>query len=352
MIDSNGYVMSADKQVVRIENGLVVNIDKQFAPLHFVNGKDFTSWLEGRVIDSHRANSRLLKKVLRLANRDDANTALAVNAVTITDNYWFKSDDENLTWNEVKFNENVFDNLALKGDPDSFNQKPSRTPELTNIGSFEKCWRLLDGKWWMYKSGNNNQIFSELFIYHLGNALGFNMAKYEYDNGYVKTKDFTDGKVNFEPICSVMGDNEGYSDNFNYFMTLSKDIAVDYLKMLYLDSICYNMDRHTNNYGLLRDIETGEIISLAPNYDNNIALIANGYPSDVSREKDGILRFFFEFLDNNGKAKELFKSLEIPVITKEMIIDCMDKIPVKIDSEFIIEFILNGQKRIKEYILQ
>ena len=350
MIDSNGYVMSADRQVVRIENGLVVDVDKQFAPLHFINGKDFTSWLEGRAIDSHRANSRLLKKVLRLANRDDANTALAVNAVTITDNYWFKTDDESLTWNEVKFNENVFDTLALKGDPDSFNQKPSRTPELTNIGSFEKCWRLLDGKWWMYKSGNNNQIFSELFICNLGKTLGFNMADYEYDDGYVKTKDFTDGRVNFEPICSVMGDNEDYSDNFDYFMTLSKEIAVDYLKMLYLDSVCYNMDRHTNNYGLLRDVEPGKFISLAPKYDIIIALMANGYPSDVSREKDGILRFFFEFLDNNGKAKELFQSLEIPVITKEMIIDCMDNIPVKIDSEFIIDFILNGQRKLKEYI--
>lgn len=351
MIDSNGYVMFADRQVVRIENGFVIDVDKQFAPLHFINDKDFTSWLEGRAIDSHRVNSRLLKKVLRLANRDDANTVLAVNAVTITDNYWFKSDDENLTWNEVKFNENVFDNLALKGDPDSFNQKPSRTPELTNIGSFEKCWRLIDGKWWMYKSGNDNQIFSELFIYHLGNALGFNMAQYEYDNGYVKTKDFTDGNVNFEPICSVMGDNEDYSDNFDYFMTLSKDIAVDYLKMLYLDSVCYNMDRHTNNYGLLRDVETGAILSLAPNYDNNIALIANGYPKDVSREKDGILRFFFEFLENNSEAKELFKSIDIPVITKEMIAECIDKIPVKVDSEFIIDFILNGQRRIVEKVL-
>lgn len=350
MIDSTGYIMSADRQVVKIENGLVVDVDKQFAPLHFVNGKDFTSWLEGRAIDSHRANSRLLKKVLRLANRDDANTALAVNAVTITDNYWFKSDDEDLTWDEVKFNENVFDKLALKGDPDSFSKAPSRTPELTNIGSFEKCWRLINGKWWMYKSGNDNQIFSELFICNLGKTLGFNMAHYEYDDGYVKTKDFTDGKVNFESICSVMGDNEDYSDNFDYFMNLSKDIAVDYLKMLYLDSVCYNMDRHTNNYGLLRSIKTGEILSLAPNYDNNIALIANGYPSDVSREKDGLLRFFFDFLDNNIPAKKLFKTLEIPVITKEIIIDCIDRIPVKVDNEFIIKFILNGQKRIKNRV--
>ncbi len=57
LVDSNGYVMSADKQVVRIENGLVVNIDKQFAPLHFVNGKRFYLLAEGRAIDSHRANS-------------------------------------------------------------------------------------------------------------------------------------------------------------------------------------------------------------------------------------------------------------------------------------------------------
>lgn len=315
-----------------------------------MNGKDFTSWLEGRAIDSHRANSCLLKKVLCLANRDDAHTSLAVNAVTITDNYWFKSDDENLTWNEVKFNENVFDKLALKGDPDSFNKTPSRTPELTNIGSFEKCWRLIDDKWWMYKSCNNNQIFFELFIFNLGKALGFNMAYYEYDDGYVKTKNFTDGKVNFEPICSVMGDNEDYSDNFDYFMTLSKDIVVDYLKMLYLDSVCYNMDRHTNDYGLLRRIETGEILSLAPNYDNNIALIANGYPSDVSMEKDGLIKFFFEFLEKNNIAKELFKILDIPVITKEMIMDCIHKIPVDVNEKFVVDFVLNGQERINKFI--
>lgn len=62
MVYSNGYIMSGDKEVVRIENGEVISVDKKFAPLHFVNNKDFTSWLESRAIDSHRVNSRLLKK--------------------------------------------------------------------------------------------------------------------------------------------------------------------------------------------------------------------------------------------------------------------------------------------------
>ena len=62
------------------------------------------------------------------------------------------------------------------------------------------------------------------------------------------------------------------------------------------------MDRHTENFGLLRDVETGNIISLALNYDNNIALISKGYPSDVTRENDGLIRFFRDFI-LNGQEK-------------------------------------------------
>ena len=56
-----------------------------------------------------------------------------------------------------------------------------------------------------------------------------------------------------------------------------------------MDTIIFNMDRHTQNFGFLRDIDTGEIISLAPNFDNNVALISRGYPKDVSREKMDLL---------------------------------------------------------------
>ncbi|MDU7143495.1 MAG: hypothetical protein E6319_11265, partial [Anaerococcus vaginalis] len=35
-----------------------------------------------------------------------------------------------------------------------------------------------------------------------------------------------------------------------------------------------NPDRHTNNYGLLKNSNTGEYIGLAPIFDNNLALFA------------------------------------------------------------------------------
>ena len=126
-----------------------------------------------------------------------------------------------------------------------------------------------------------HQKFSEYFIYQLGLKLGFNMARYELCDIGVKTYDFTENnKYNFEPIKSLMGDNEVYNDVFNVLVNINKEIAKDYLKIIYLDTLCFNMDRHNFNYGLLRDPDLGEIIMLAPNFDNNIALILNDkYPN-------------------------------------------------------------------------
>ena len=112
------------------------------------------------------------------------------------------------------------------------------------------------------------------------------------------------------------------------------------------------MDRHTENFGFLRDIDTGEIISLAPNYDNNIALIAKGYPTDKTRKNDGLIRFLREFIQSCDIAHEMYRELDLPEITEEIISECLDEIPIEVDREFIIDFILNGQNEIKEIINQ
>ena len=168
----NLLILSGDNIVAKWTDNKLDIIDNKLLPLYLSNTGNVKKWLETRAIDSHRANSRLLKKALRLTEKDDIGTALAVNAVTITDNYWVKPIDSNLTYKDVRFDNDYFSRLALTGSYDSFNKaansKKSRTPELTNTGSFEKCWKLIDGEWWMYKSAGHEELFSELFIYHLG----------------------------------------------------------------------------------------------------------------------------------------------------------------------------------------
>ncbi len=351
MYNISGTLMSKDYPIAIIENSVIIEWDDDLLPLYLERNKNIEEWLASRAIDAHRSHSRLLKRALRLRTTDDIQTALAVNAATITDTYWFKPEGSTAVYDDIRFKENYFDQLALRGDPDAFLQEPSRTPELTNIGSFEKCWKLIDGKWWMYKSGNENEIFSELFICKLGEKLGLNMAHYEMDGAYIRSMDFTDGaKVNFEPISSLVGDDDNYQHCFEEINSISEDLAEQYLTLIWMDSICYNMDRHTQNFGLLRDIETGEILSLAPNYDNNIALIAKGYQSDVERKHDGIIRFLRELIQSCKDAHEMYLQMDLPEITDEIIDECLNEIPIEVDRDFIKDFILNGQDIIQDAI--
>ena len=351
MQNITGTLMSEDRPIAKVQNGKITDAVEELLPLYLKRTKNFEEWVSSRAIDAHRTNSRLLKKVLRLRTTDDVQTALAVNAATVTDRYWFKPDGSSAVYEDIRFKENYFDQLALRGDPDSFSRKPSRTPELTNTGSFEKCWKLINGKWWMYKNGNSEECFSELFICKLGEKLGLDMAHYELDGQYIRSKDFTDGaSVNFEPLRALVDDDDDYENCFNVLKKLSPDIAKQYLLLIWMDSICYNMDRHTENFGLLRDVHTGEILSLAPNYDNNIALIAKGYPTDVSRKSDGLIRFFSEFLMSSDDALEMYRQMDLPEITDKIIDECFDEIPIEVDREYIRSFILNGQARINDII--
>ena len=351
MLNITGEILSEDTVIAKVKNGEITEYNEQLLPLYLKRTKNVEGWLSSRAIDTHRINSRLLKKALRLRTADDAQTALAVNAATVTDHYWFRPEGSTACYEDIRFKENYFDSLALRGDPNGFSHTPSRPPELTNTGSYDKCWRLIDGGWWMYKSGTPNEYFSELFICKLGEKLGLDMAHYEMDDGYIRTRNFTDGTgLNFEPISSLMGENEDYSDCFETISAISPKLAEQYLKIVWMDTVCYNMDRHTENFGFLREIKSGEIVSMAPNYDNNIALISRGYPDDVSRKSDGLMRFFREFLAENETAGQMYRDMELPVITKELIGDCLDEIPVEADREYIQSFILNGQTAVRDII--
>lgn len=157
-------ILNRDEAAAEYKNGSLRIINENMLPLYLKNTGNVERWLQTRTIDCHRANARLLKKALRLNKKDDAEITLAVNAVTITDNYWAKPIDSRLSYADVRFNNDCFAKLALTGSYDSFNKaansRHTKTPELTNTGSFEKCWRLLDGEWWMYKVANHEELFS------------------------------------------------------------------------------------------------------------------------------------------------------------------------------------------------
>ena len=339
-------IMSRDTVVAVWRNGELTVKNEKLLPLFLKRVHDADMWLSSRAIDSHRANSRLLKKALRMKEKDDVSTVIHVNAAAVTDNYWVRDIGSHLTHKDVMFTDDYFSNLALKGTYDSFNRAASsgrsKTPELTNTGSFEKCWKLRDGKWWLYKSANHNEMFSELFIYELGVALGMNMALYERGAGFVRSLDFTDGaKVNFEPASAFMGDDEDYISVAEKLRDICPGAVPDYVRLIFMDTITANPDRHTNNFGLLRDAETGELLGLAPNYDNNMALISRGYPAKP-KSNDLLITLFNEFLCEFPEYKKY-----VPEVSGDVVLNVIKKLSMKVRAKEIAEFVLTRYNMIK-----
>ena len=172
------------------------------------------------------------------------------------------------------------------------------------------------------------------------------MAEYYAENGTVKSPDFTDGaSVNYEPAHGIVGDDEDYMLNLAAFRELSPILAKQYLEIIYLDTICFNMDRHTRNYGILRDVETGAILGMAPNFDNNIALFSRGIPKGIARENDRLIFLYCDLLRTDKQAFEQAKTLPVP--TADMIKLCTQGITLPVDIEILTAFIMNGSKHIQ-----
>ena len=341
----NYEIFSGEILVAVWNDNVLTVVNADLIPMYLKYNQDADRWLASRAIDHRRPNSRLLKKALRLVEKDDISSVIHVNGAKITDNYWIREVGSNLTYSDVKFSDDYFSNLALKGNYDSFNRaansKRSKTPELTNVGSFEKCWKLRDGKWWMYKKASHDEMFSELFVYELGCALGMNMAVYQRGDACIKSLDFTEAaRVNFEPASTFMGDNEDYFDVVKALEKICPKAIPDYIRMIFMDTICANPDRHTNNFGLLRDIKTGDLIGFAPNYDNNMALISRGYPSK-SGSKDMLISLFNELIEEYP----IYRSC-IPEVTEEMVRVAIAKVNMKVRTQVVVDLVVGRYKQI------
>ncbi len=307
-IATTGHVMAGDTPVARFDGRRVAPILEDRVPLCFRHGGDLVDWLEHRAIDRHRTNGRVLKRILQIGDTSDLNTALRVHGATVTDDYWVQMDGEDVSWDRIAFSQDCFADVALRCNVDDFTRPFSRqqlnapTPELTNIGSFEKCWRLVDGAWTMLKAGTPEERFSEIFIYRLCDNMGLPAAQYYDMDGYVATPDFTGQELNFEPMHYLVQDDEDYDYNYEILKSFGKDLERQYLDILFMDALTLNPDRHTENYGILRDRETGEVLRMAPNFDNNLALISRGYGHGGTPPVNPMIRFFHELLESQGVA--------------------------------------------------
>lgn len=281
-------IMHKDKVVALAnENGISEIIDRSLCPACFAIGMPLEIWLDNRCVDIHRSHSRKLFKALRLRTPDDIEQVIDIgHGISITDNWWIQKADEELDYTSLKqYNEEIAD-IALYGSSTSNSGNTKGYRELGTVGSYEKAWRYIDGKWYMFKHGNTQELISEYYSYQFLKAIGANVAEYEIQHSmssetgitttFIISKDFTNNAaVDFEPFCNYYTDH----DEPEYIIPrLDEKLVKPYVMMVFYDALLHNDDRHNQNAGVLRDSSTGEIIGLAPCFDYNLGLISTGVP--------------------------------------------------------------------------
>lgn len=350
--EMDGYFMSGDKPIARIENGLLTaTIDNARLPLYLQCCNDLDGWLRSRAADRSRGHVRLIEDISGLTAADDADFAMFVHAAKLTDNFWVKRDGERLTYAQVRFKQNTLADTALSGVKPHF--QPGKrvdalcSPEFTNTGSFEKCWRREKDGWWLYKSGSTDNHYAEMFMERIGLAFGIPMAHYELAEGgkYIRSKDITDdASVNLDHASGLIGGAyDDYELNYNIFKNISPEFAASYVDMLYLDALCFNVDRHENNYGFLRSAQTGEVLQFAPLFDHNIAMFSkDAAPFASHSTTDMLMLDFCTFIEEQ----------EIPfcqpLLSKTKIEEIAKSIPLQYDTAAVTNFVSDRQNQLAQ----
>lgn len=289
--------------------------------LRRASAEGFTAWVRERAIDLNNAQHRNMMQAL-VGSRDRTTLALRTHMFSISDTFTCFEEDTFTPRAALCLPEeqNEASQFILISSDTSLRRLRGSTPNASTDGSFTKTWRYENGEWWLYKLQSSAATRAEVEISRVLRACGWDAAEYAYVGHYrtrVRSKNFVGPKEFFEPYDSFRFFFDDASDDdrviFKNLASLGPNFARAWRRILLADALFFNTDRHMRNFGVIRSSATGEILRLAPNFDNNQAYDANpgGYsPALLKAHMSGAGKADFDDLKTLCDALEGNRHLE------------------------------------------
>lgn len=285
------------------EEHFIVNFERNYpenedyAPfglikMNEIDKVEFNKWWKNRQIPASRKG---LKEVLHNSNVYDKDNFDLLDAkaycLSLSDQYWVKGVNEEISWESINFFDNEFSEdigkILFNGGKTALNLNLN-TPDMTSNGNYEKRWKIIDGERYLLKAGSkiyNQEPFNELIATKLYERL-LNKDEYvEYsvifddDKAISKCKNFITKNTELVPAWKIneyyefLDDEDKYTHYIRCLNNLDiKDAEALTDKMIVCDYIIANKDRHFNNFGVIRDVNTLKFIGVAPIFDNGCSL--------------------------------------------------------------------------------
>ncbi len=256
-------------------------------------GADIQSWLDNRKIPATREG------LDRDFNTISPFSFMVMNlGLSLTDCYWINPVNENYKWEDVNlYNNNFNDTFSLDFQADTFQAAggdASFTPSASLRGDLKKKWLAgKDGTRFLVKGNSNDnyiQSLSEVLASEIYKRQGFDsyvpysLVKITSDGREItgcRCPCFTSEFLEFIPAYELVNSHKKPND-INYFVFYKKLLEDNgifcsnfYDMQIMADFLITNTDRHYNNFGVLRDSGTLELVKPAPVYDSGNSMFYN-----------------------------------------------------------------------------
>ena len=233
--------------------------------------------------------------------------------LSLSDQYWLKPYNLDISYDDINFFDNEFPYTEFLEASFSKNSKTItsinslKTPNNTTDGMLKKAWVIKNGTRYLLKGGYKNELlqpFNEVLASEICRRLGFDHVEYTLDI-------YKDTVVSICP-CFITKDTElitcyqirndvkrhnNIEDYEEYIKVLEnngiKAARIKMENMYILDFLIMNEERHLNNFGIIRDVNTLKWLDVAPIFDNGQSLNIE-YFDEEELHISGEGRLFYE----------------------------------------------------------
>jgi len=292
-----------------IKNGDITDVIKIHEPEHlpykYVEDKSknvslLNNWVEHRGIPFSREDYNAIMEEFNVSSSKEL-TVLSYG-LNLTDHYWLCEKNNDRKWEDVNFFDNKFSDRIGKILPELAEKYENFiNPDLSSNGRLKKFWIINNGKRELCKAGSGDlkqEPFNEFIASQIADRLNIDHVNYdikEHNNEiFCKCGCMIDKNVEFVNAFSVYLEGEKTGDKYNDYLNACAKMGINNAgkevdKMIVLDYLIRNTDRHVGNFGILRNSETLKWEKIAPVFDNGNSLWHNA---------QGI-----QFINSNSKSE-------------------------------------------------
>ena len=216
--------------------------------------------------------------------------------LSLTDYYWIKPVDSDLTWESVNLFENDFhDNILLSSKEPKPDGIVEYSPNGSLQGNIEKTWTIIDNKRCLVKGNHtntSNESFNEVIATEIYKKQNYNNYT-NYNLIHIKDKPykygcvceaFTSQQLELVSAWDIITSEEKNNSTslYTHLINVCEKHGIDVNQLqqdldlqIQVDYVLTGYDRHLKNISILRDADTLEFIRMAPIYDSGECLFAN-----------------------------------------------------------------------------